>query len=410
MRRASYAVCILLVGLLIAGVCGAQEQALERVKSESARVQQSALPPSQSDFWKGLKAARDRSADFHAAVRDWIESILPKSKAALDAELSFLNPRVTTDLQLAGLIIKPNWADENSKSGFVSRVELSRPREDSNKLTVIVGVSVPCGSDDVVYVYDYGQGQPRRVLESHGTRDHDESLSDVRFSKRNAGASQLILTLRYGVQCASTWNTLSFDLFRLSPTNTAAPILGGEHGIWFGDEQAYQVRLDPVDLLMEVRDRSIDDGIHNRLHVLHFNLASSEVERTDPIALQPQDFVDEWLTRPWSEMESRSADGARETLKQWHEFLANDFVAGEFTIVQSCIERRDEWQIGVNLNSIKGKAIPEPLSVYFLVKQLEQYRFKMVGINFERQEGCPGESLPSTESPSLFLTSQTTAR
>jgi len=103
-------------------------------------------------------------------------------------------------------------------------------------------------------------------------------------------------------------------------------------------------------------------------------------------------------------MESRSAEGEREKLRKWHQFLAGDFVAGEFTVVQECIEGRDEWQIGVNLNSIKGKALPEPLSVYFLVKQLEQYRFKMVGINFDRQEGCPRESKPKPDSPSLFTT------
>jgi hypothetical protein len=403
MHRASYPVCILLAGLLIAGVCGAQEEALEPVKRESARLRQSALPPSQSDFWKGLKAVRDRSADFQAAVRDWIESLLPKSGTALDAEFLLLNQRVTSGLQRAALITKPNWADENSKPGFVSRVELSRPQEDSNKLAVIVGVSVPCGSDDAVYVYDYGQGQPRRVLESHGARDHDESLFDVRFSKRDVMGSQLILTLRYAVQCGSNWNMLSYDLFRVSAAaNTSMPILAGEHEIWLGEEDAYQVRLDPDELLMQVRARSIDTGIHNRLHVLHFNAAKTTAERVDPVALQPQDFVDEWITRPWSEMESRSVRSGRERLEKWHEFLGGGFAAVEFTMVQACREKSGHWQVGVDLYWIKGNELPEPLSVFFLVEQLEQYRFKMVGINFDRQEGCPGESKPKTDSPSLF--------
>jgi len=144
-------------------------------------------------------------------------------------------------------------------------MELSRPTEDADKLVVTAGIDVPCGSDDAVCIYDYSQGQPRRVLESHGTRDHDESISGVRFSKRDAVGNQLILTLRYGVQCGSNWNMLSYDLFRLSPTaSTAAPILGGNHGIWFGADNPYQLRLESDYLLMEVCDRSID-GIHNRL-------------------------------------------------------------------------------------------------------------------------------------------------
>ena len=209
-------------------------------------------------------------------------------------------------------------------------------------MAVTVGVDVPCGNDDAVYVYDYSQAEPRRVLESRGTRDHDESVSDVRFSKRDAVGNQLFLTLRYAVQCGSSWNMLSYDLFRLSATaNVAVPILGREQGIWFGAYRPYQVRLDPAELLMEVRDRSIDGRIHNRPHVLHFNAAGSTAERIDPVALQPDDFVDEWLTSQWSEMESRSAEGGRGKLKKWHEFLAGDFVAGEFQFVQQCRDKSE---------------------------------------------------------------------
>ena len=173
--------------------------------------------------------------------------------------------RLNADLQRAGLVTSDRSGDTfKFQPGSVTRLEISRPSEDTDKLAITVGVGVPCGNDDVVYVYDYSQGPPQRVLESHGTRDHDESLSDVRFSKRDAMSSQLILTLRYGVQCGSSWNVLSYDLFRLSTTtNMAAPILGGEHGIWFGSDNPYQLRLEPDELLMELRDRSIDGGIHN---------------------------------------------------------------------------------------------------------------------------------------------------
>jgi hypothetical protein len=77
---------------------------------------------------------------------------------------------------------------------------------------------------------------------------------------------------------------------------------------------------------------------------------------------------------------------------------------GDFTIVQPCKEKHSQWQVGVKLNVIKGRQMPEPLSVFFLVQQLGQCRFKMAGISFNRQDGCPGESPPSQDSPSLFPT------
>jgi hypothetical protein len=402
MIRTSQALLSFVLSLVVTGVSAAQESTLERVKSEAARLRQGSPPP-EADFWKELKAIRDRSVGLQIAIRDWVESVLPKSKAALDVEFPFLNPKVNTDLQRAGLFASNNSGDPfKSNPGSATEVEFSRPPEDADKLVVTTGIDVPCGRDDAVYVYDYSQEQPRRVLEAHGTRDHDETISDIRFSKSDALGNQLILTLRYGAQCGSNWETLSYDLFRLSATaSTAIPILSGTHGIFLGD-MSYQLRLAPDDLLIEVRDRSIDAGIHNRAHVLHFQTTGSTAERVDPVALQPQDFVDEWLTRPWSEMESRSAESGRDKLKKWHEFLAGNFVAGEFQFVQLCQEQTDQWQVAVYLDWIKGKELPEGLMVYFLVQQSDKYRFKITSISFDRQEGCPGESQPSSERPTLF--------
>jgi hypothetical protein len=401
MARAERMVSAVVLGILIVGISRAQQPALARVESESLRLREAVAPP-ESDVWKEIKAVRERSAGLHAAMRDWVESLLPTSRVALNSQFLFLNAKLNADLQRSKLIDAAGTED-NFKPGFVNRVQLSRPPEDSEKVAVIIGVNVPCGSDDAIYIYDYSQGEPRRVLESHGTRGHDESISDVRFSEHDAIGNQLVLTLRYGVQCGSSWNALSYDLYRLSATaNVAAPIVSGTHGIWFGADNPYQLRLGPNELLMEVRDRSIDSGIHNRAHVLHFKAASSAAERIDPVALQPQDFVDEWLTRQWSEMESRSAEGGRDKLKQWHEFLAGDFVAGEFQFVQQCRDKIDQWQVAIDLDWIKGNELPEGLRLYFLVQQSDQYRFKMVGISFNRHEGCPGESQPNLESPTLF--------
>jgi hypothetical protein len=90
----------------------------------------------------------------------------------------------------------------------------------------------------------------------------------------------------------------------------------------------------------------------------------------------------------------------------WHEFLAGDYVAGDFKFVQACRENPGQWQIGVDLDWLKGKELPEPLSVYFLVQQPEQYRFKMLGVSFDRHDGCPGETPPTEDKPSLFAAVQ----
>ena len=62
--------------------------------------------------------------------------------------------------------------------------------------------------------------------------------------------------------------------------------------------------LKPDELIIELKDHSIDIGIHNRTEILRYSFADG-VHRVDPVALQPQDFAEEWLAQPWSEMESQ---------------------------------------------------------------------------------------------------------
>lgn len=109
----------------------AQESALERAKSEAARLRQ-ASPASEDNIWKEIKAVRDRSAGLHAAIRDWVESVLPKSRAALDAEFLYLSPKVNADLRRAGLFASDSSGDIfKSAPGSVTRMEFSRPPEDA---------------------------------------------------------------------------------------------------------------------------------------------------------------------------------------------------------------------------------------------------------------------------------------
>jgi hypothetical protein len=202
------------------------------------------------------------------------------------------------------------------------------------------------------------------------------------------------------------WNQLSYSLFRYaSGAGTSIPVFSGDHGVYFGVDHPYNVQLKPDELLLELRDRSIDSGLRNRTHVLRYGVEPQPVTRINPVALQPQDFVDEWLTRPWLEMESRSSAANRDKLAQWHNFLSGpdgSFVGGDINVVQRCTEKPDDWKVSVTFHWIAGKELPEQFTVYFLVYGIGRYRFEMKAINIEAPDGCPGNSPRNSESPSLF--------
>jgi len=387
-------IAVLAVVLAAAGM--AQDEPFQRVVAESKRLREMPLPAG-GTFWDSLKEIRHRSDGLHALLRDWMEPLLPQSRQALVDELPFVAARINADLARAGFL-KPNGDDEqNGDNGLPSAVKFSRPLEAPDLLIATWGVVVPCGRYDVVYVYDYSHGAPRRVLETHG-ENGAETVSEVVVSKPDVYGGRLIAALRFPVQCGSSWSMLSYDLFQLRGTaETAAPLLSGSETIHDWD---YQVRLGPDELLLEFTGQMIDTDYLERTHVLHFNATGAAAHRIDPVALQPQDFVDEWVTKPWTEMESRSGD-----LKKWHDFLAggpDEYVGGTFDFVQPCQDKPGQWQIGVSFESLKGKELPEALPVYFLVQQSEQYKFQMTGISFDRPDGCPGETPLKDEHLSLF--------
>ena len=53
------------------------------------------------------------------------------------------------------------------------------------------------------------------------------------------------------------------------------------------------------DVLVEFTVGSIDGGVHSRQAIRHYSIDQDQVQRIDPLALNPRDFVDEWLTDDW---------------------------------------------------------------------------------------------------------------
>jgi hypothetical protein len=370
---------VIALALFASIVAAGQEPSLGKLVEQAARVRKA-----------NRSEAFQATAAFKATLREWIEARLPVSHAGWLRSVPQLQSTLTDELAHAGLLLAGNIVIDNP---CYVRVEIYRPPADPNRLAIIAGVTLGCGLSDSVYVYDYSHGARRRVLESNGSRQHDETVLNVYSSTADAAGSRLFLILRFAAQCGSSWNWLAYDLFRLTG-GSAQKIFGAEHSIWFGGGQP-RVHLKPDDLRIELRDSSIDAGIHNRAHVLHYRVGLQAVQRVDPVALRPQDFVEEWLTRPWAEMESRTAASYRGRLKKWHNLLHTKLVFGEYVFVQKCTARVHDWQIAINMTHTA--ATPSAPTVYFLVYELGQQRYEMMDVSSTRQHGCPGESPPKWE-------------
>ena len=330
--------------------------------------------------------------EFQNRLRNWLESRLPADISTLEAALPTLEARLTSELSRAGML-----ASSHDVAGYVSVLKVSRPAEHPNTVIIESGISVGCGSDVSFDLYRFSSNSWERVLDAHGTAEWGNELLENRFSAPDPVGNRVLYLSWFGVQCGSAWDVLEYRVVRLSPeADRAEAVLSGTHSYVIGGDM--NVKITPDELLLEVEAEAMEGGYH-RTHVLHYPISGEDNARIDPVALQPQDFVHEWLIQPWSEMQSRSSA----SVEKWHKFLHADWGFGEYGFVQPCEERKGVTQISVGISNIADREIPEPLEVYFLVEDKGDYRFEMSEVSFVRQPGCPGEtSADYNHRPSLF--------
>jgi len=190
---------------------------------------------------------------------------------------------------------------------------------------------------------------------------------------------------------------MAYSVYRMGTQPSASePILKNQHSFWLNDGPEFVLKSE--ELIIEFLDSSVDLSVHNRTNLQRYRFGEG-VQRLDPIAFQPQDFAEEWLTRDWSEMESRSDV---ET-KKWHDRLFNDYVRGEYSGVIPCASQ-GRWLVALNIESIGEKEIPDPETTYFLVHDLGNYRYKMDAVSEDVPVGCLGAGDPSDKHPWLSTT------
>jgi hypothetical protein len=154
-------------------------------------------------------------------------------------------------------------------------------------------------------------------------------------------------------------------------------MMAERHGFRLDDGLLFVLKPD------ELTVESVELGLPIRTHIRRYKVGDS-VRRIEPVALSPRDFVDEWLKRPWSEMEPLSTP---ETAA-WHSRLYNQNLDAESLRSAQCVSSPGKWVV-----TLEGR--------YFLVNDLGGYRYRMESISGSQPEGCPEESESGMRSPWL---------
>jgi hypothetical protein len=325
---------------------------------------------------------------FERNLRDWIEPQLPPPSATSEV-CQRATADLKTHLQAAAVFgLSPNGDSDDT-------LEISRPQGYPEALLLRLGVRVPYGADEVAYLYEWRQGSWKRTWASE--RDQNEVgnlLSKVEFSPADARGNHLLVTITAPVVSAGCWHGIGYRLERVGPKIDRPVRLLDGNEVTFCDGGDH-LRMEPDGFLIEIAGLDMFPG-YRRTHVLHYKVSGNEVKRVPPLALQPQDFVHEWLQHNWNEARDWSQSNAQESLRKSHQSLGardGSHSFGYYAFVQRCQDRH-RWQIAVD---------QEPQGTqYFLVRETTHYQFVMMDVSAKRQLGCPGETQPTREMPTLF--------
>jgi len=255
----------------------------------------------------GARGAKPALTTVKHKLRDWIESRLLEFQDD-DAARAFAF-ELNAEIHNAGL-----WCDSTAISserhcplpGYIGDVKLNF----GEVLVVTTAVGIVCGFDESAYAYSFSNGRWKRFWQSE-TNNYVEgqyvplNFLGILFSSRDylrKGADpniRLLLVLaRDPAYCESNWYNVYQRVWQLRTDRPEEKLLLDK-----GEEAFLADWVDgtvsPDEVLVEYTTRAAFTDLSNRRVVWHYVMRSGILEREDPLALSPRDFVDEWMRTPW---------------------------------------------------------------------------------------------------------------
>lgn len=347
------------------------------------------------DAFREVRGATPLLTTAKHQLRDWIENRLASFPA--DGNAESLAAALNADLEAAGMFCEDYTRCILTSIGSLDQVQVRRERD---LLVILTATGIRCGFDYSAYIY-----QPRRADPVQWTRVWEleqntyteagyqpQTLHDVRVSLRDDAGTYLVLTTGTKPGCSAAYQPAYVRLWR-SPLNGTKPgdlLLGHEELVSLDGETPVRGKVSLEDALVGITVGGTGYGYSHRA-LRHFVVRGNRVERTDPIAATPRDFVEEWLAAPWPESAARSDAPA---LEQWHRRLHRDDGMGTFP--DPAVRCADgAWMIATHLR--------EAPTFYFRVRLAgENFRYSMSAISDARFTDCNQADADADRLPDLF--------
>ena len=151
------------------------------------------------------------------------------------------------------------------------------------------------------------------------------------------------------------------------------------------------------------KERRLDGELG--VSIFRFDVQQNQVSRVAPFALQPEDFLDEWVRADWSEVApwTNTAKGA--DLEEWRAKLKNlAYDSAELEFVQPCPKQEryeSSWLLGLWIDQQQNRNIADQR--FFISVSQRMGAYFVEGIGKTRPTGCPGDTRPKITDPDTEL-------
>ena len=341
-------------------------------------------------------------------LREWIESRIAVFK--FDGTRWTMDPvtlqdQLNEELSREGLTCGPSTqipCPEGGWLGFLGPVALEMKRGSILVARTAVGVQI-CGDDESAYAYELSDGQWRKFWQSE-QNDYEEGkyfpqrfrevqISLASFLPGADRTAHLILTLGVEPWCTSNWHEVYYRVWQTKRAyREPRLLLDGKE--WAFVPGSIHGSVTNTGVLMEYKVSGVEGGF-TRPELRSYMLKQGALERVDPVATGPRDFVSFWLRHPWPEISRWTAEASRTKLREWHRRHNGPFAEFGFP-TRHCGRQPDLWQVATN----SGEHGEE--QVYFLVRWRPPYRFTMVSVSDHPQPGCTEQDPEADEPRSPF--------
>jgi hypothetical protein len=363
------------VAMLLAPAAFGQDAALGDLRSALT-----ALRPHRDEHRETRGATAALTGVKHQ-LRDWVESRLAGFPQTGDA--GALEQQLHAALRDAKLLCEGDCFKLNSVLGYLDEIRVRREQE---FLVIQTSTGIWCGYDDSAYVFqwstdrDTGGWQRLWVAEQNTYTEKEylpQALFAVHISEPDAQGRRLLLTLGAKPGCSAAFLPVYYRAFQLSGSASKLLLDGAQLASMAGFPPI-KGQVSPEGVMLEFTAGGTGYGFGHQA-VRHYELRDGKLQQIDPLAPSPRDFVEEWLSAPWTQS---AALAESQSLEAWHRKFHREDGMGDFPDpTLRCSNDPQLWQVGIRWHDTPGET-------FYKVRWRQPYRFSMVEIADHPDPGC----------------------